>query len=211
MGTLIDLTEKKFGFLTAKIYLKEISKWLCFCECGETTLVTSKNLRSGNTISCGCYKSNLVSKKNSTHGLSNTREYEIWCGVIKRCKNKKSSSYQRYGGAGIRVCNRWLKFENFFADMGKPPTNKHTIDRIDSDGDYEPANCRWATRSEQNRNKSNCIYFDIYGVRMTVAETARYFKVDKSFIHSRLKKGILKKQIVEDILLRIKSRKDSNK
>lgn len=95
-----------------------------------------------------------ASEANTTHGMSKTKVYRAWCSMKRRCYGVNTDCYDRYGGRGIEVCQRWLRsFENFYIDMGSPPTGKHSVDRIDNDGDYTPRNCRWATPTEQSRNR----------------------------------------------------------
>jgi hypothetical protein len=139
-----------------------IRRMLCKCDCGSEIEVSVPDLKSGNTISCGCWKIEATKRANSTHGMSisvdrgrkATTEYQIWHGMIQRCEHPKNGSYQWYGARGIRVCERWrCSFEAFFSDMGPRPSLDHSIDRIERDGDYEPGNCRWATGKEQFSNQ----------------------------------------------------------
>lgn len=123
------------------------------CFCGKTFRADMDNVKSNNTMSCGCYKQKLSVVLNTTHGMTNHKIHGIWCDIIKRCTNKKRESYKNYGGRGITVCDRWLhSFENFRDDMLPTWEEGLTIDRINNDGNYEPSNCRWVGRSTQSRN-----------------------------------------------------------
>lgn len=122
--------------------------WICLCDCGARTSVIGKDLRSGNTKSCGHRKGGVT-----THGESKTRQYGVWASMKNRCNNITVKNYAAYGGRGISVCQRWLeKYENFLTDMGPCPEGL-TLDRIDNDGNYEPKNCRWSTPKEQAQNR----------------------------------------------------------
>lgn len=169
MSRLIDLQGNKFGELTV-VSLNEkggkgkSSTWVCLCSCGKSKIINSSQLRRGRTKSCG----HLVGKKskgnpylcNKIHGHSvdgilkngKSLEYSSWSSMRQRCNNKKHAKWKDYGGRGIQVCKRWNDFRKFFEDMGTRPPNM-TLDRIDVNGNYEPSNCRWATKSEQERNK----------------------------------------------------------
>jgi hypothetical protein len=126
-------------------------RWLCRCDCGALTIVASSNLRNGHIRSCGCLKKG--SRNAVTHGREGTTEYNSWRSMLRRCRNPKAANYRFYGGRGVTVCERWLSFEGFFADMGEKPSARHSLDRINTYGNYEPSNCRWATPSEQASNR----------------------------------------------------------
>lgn len=132
--------------------------WLCRCDCGTESRVTGGRLRRGESQSCGCAKPAACAAANIKHGDSArgrlTTEYRTWSNMIDRCERVSNKQFRDWGGRGIKVCPRWREsFAAFLADMGRKPSPDHSIDRINNDGNYEPGNCRWATRLEQNRNK----------------------------------------------------------
>lgn len=155
----LDLTGRRFGRLIVAERMSRINRgtrWDCLCDCGKHITVYAHNLASGCTSSCGCLQREARAAR-ATHGQyrnnSVSPEIKAWEKMRERCLNPKDISYKNYGGRGITVCKRWLSFDNFLSDMGKRPSPKHSLDRINNDGIYEPSNCRWATRTEQNRNR----------------------------------------------------------
>lgn len=135
-------------------------KWRCLCSCGNTTVVVTDSLKRGATKSCGCIHSKQVADRNTKHGKSGTRLYNIWRGMKSRCYNENSTPYKYYGAKGVKVCDEWRNDFSSFADWSlangydpDKPRNECTIDRIDPSGDYSPDNCRWVSMSVQNSNK----------------------------------------------------------
>ncbi len=143
--------------------------WFCRCDCGQDAIMLQWNLTSGRSQSCGCGRSG----RPPTHGRSRSPEYHAWNGMITRCTNERSAAWANYGGRGISVCARWLaSFENFLADMGERPTSRHSVDRIDVNGHYEPSNCRWATMVQQANNRRGNRKLTALGETKTVSEWA---------------------------------------
>ena len=163
MPPLKDLSGMRFGRLLVICQAEsrnnsnqrnKCTRWNCVCDCGAQRTVFGSSLRGGLTTSCGCYHREVVAPMIlRTHGGSYTGEYSSWKHMRRRCDSPKEHGFKTHGGRGIKVCARWIdSFVNFLEDMGPKPTPKHSIDRIDNDGHYEPSNCRWATAKQQQEN-----------------------------------------------------------
>lgn len=187
-----DISGKRFGRLTAIKYIgKSKGKqtlWECKCDCGNIAIVHQQNLKSGHTSSCGCYNSEVASEREKEHGQSGSRLYNIWHDMIYRCCNSNHRSYKDYGGKGIIVCNEWKDdfeaFRNWAIENGYK--ENLSIDRIDSNKNYCPENCRWATNIQQANNTSRNLVFTVDGRTDTLANLCRKYDIPYSLAHSRV-------------------------
>ena len=159
-----NLIGRKFHHLT--ILSSEGGNSMCLCDCGNVKKMGTSELTSGRCKTCGCGRPEFFGAKGDIHHPL----FRLWKGMIRRCKSKTRREFHNYGGRGIKVCDRWLVLENFVADMGPRPSPKHSVDRIDNDGNYEPSNCRWATVREQALNKRTTKRYTFRGESLTISE-----------------------------------------
>ena len=186
----VELIGQKFGKLLVFEKSKERTKngavlWLCSCECGNTRLAIAGNLLVGTATSCGCesYETRKL------HGMTKTKTFKSWESMKQRCLNTNAPDYPSYGGRGISICRSWvISFNNFLEDMGERPENM-TLDRKNVNGNYEPINCRWATRSEQQRNKTNSLLIEWEGITQGAADWADLVQLPSKIICERIRSG----------------------
>jgi hypothetical protein len=173
--------------------VKRHSFWLCACACGNTKAVRQDSLRNGITASCGCLARERTRARTRKHGMAGHNrppEYDAWAHMIRRCYTPTTKAFEHYGGRGITVCQRWRdSFEAFLADMGPRPSAKHSLDRINNDGNYEPSNCRWATTDEQARNTRRNVKVTFRGETKTVAEWGRALGFPREVLRRRIAVG----------------------
>lgn len=163
MTMAVDLIDDRFGRLVVVERVASRngkSYWRCDCDCGASVVVCAANLRNGSIKSCSCLKAERARVLRLVHGDKRTKtgkiapEWKAWDGMIQRCENSKNASFERYGARGIKVCQRWRdNYQAFLQDVGRKPSPKHSLDRINNDGDYEPNNVRWATAKQQANNR----------------------------------------------------------
>jgi len=183
-----DITGQRFHRLTA---IRQVgndrsgsARWLFACDCGKETTTLATHARSGHTRSCGC----LWRESTTKHGESRSTEHQTWRGMHARCTDPSATGWSMYGARGIKVCDRWSSFDNFLADMGRKPSPELTLDRIDSNGDYEPGNCRWATLEQQSTNRRDNLHLTYQGRTQTLSQWAREIGITRSGLHYRLKR-----------------------
>lgn len=194
----LDLTGQRFGALVVKEIDKSTTyrkvRWLCNCDCGATHCASTSSLRGGKVASCGCTKAARISAARTIHGDSRSSkpraaEYVVWCQIKGRCTNSSLPGYKHYGARGITLCDRWLQYENFIADMGRRPSPKHTIERKNGKLGYSPDNCVWATRDVQNNNTSRNHRLVYKGKDLTLAQWAKLRRLKPTTLRMRLKVG----------------------
>ncbi len=196
MSRPLDIVGQKWGRLTAVRWTGRNREgrlgqsgqiWLFSCECGGEVEVIPYAVKTGNTHSCGCLRKESTSRTFKKHGMSNSKENKTWRAMHSRCStDPESADYEYYAARGISVCERWNDFNNFLADVGMCPDPTYSIDRIDNNGNYEPSNCRWASKEEQCRNTSRNRYLTLNGRTQLLVDWARELKTDQSVIRGRI-------------------------
>jgi len=195
-----EMIGRRFGRLVVKgIHekKKKYTKFRCLCDCGQEKVVIGYNLRNDHTKSCGCLRKEVATTTNTTHGLSKSRFYQCWRDMNDRTSRLDNESYENYGGRGISVCDEWKQFEGFMKDMHESyleHSREHgeldtTLDRIDTNGDYSLANCRWATNKVQSSNRRSNKKQMVDGVIMTAKEISEKYGISYSAIIHRINRG----------------------
>jgi len=184
-----DLTGQVFGRLTVLAYAgaspSGAQRWLCGCDCGRQKVVQGGHLKNGSIRDCSCRKNAASAQRATKHGQHGVPEYIVWKGIRARCHNLREPAYSNYGGRGIKVCDRWDHFEKFLADMGKRPSQRHTLERKNNHGPYSPENCIWADRQVQARNTRRNRYITANGETLLLCQWAERLGVRASVIVNR--------------------------
>jgi len=184
-----NLMGKKFGSLTViENITKERSRWLCRCDCGNTHEAYAFQLLNGKSDNCGCLTGAKSSVSHAIHGMSGSPLHRTWSGMRQRCLNPNNDRWDSYGGRGIKICDRWLSFENFYADMGDRPADT-SLDRIDNDKGYFPANCKWSSRQQQQNNMRSNVIISYNGEARTLANWASHLNLDEGMLRARYVRG----------------------
>jgi hypothetical protein len=207
----VDLTNRRFGNLVALECIGRSGggkiSWKCQCDCGSVTCTRTSRLLSGHTRSCGCLSGTSLKSRTGRVSLykQHQREFRSWQAMRSRCLNESSDNFRLYGGRGITICEEWDSFETFLIDMGPRPDG-HTLDRIDVNGNYNKSNCRWATPSQQSRNRRVNRYVEYNGERLCVAELAERVGMNANTLYIRLDDGLSIDGAVEEGRRRPKSK-----
>lgn len=192
----------RFGRLTVlrdapdvRTATRRIRRVAVACDCGKEFETELSSVVTGRSTSCGCARNEVCGAKiaaiSRTHGMKSSPEYYVWTSMKQRCLNPKVRNFNQYGGRGITVCPRWNgSFEAFFEDMGPRPSDQHSIDRIDNDGSYEPSNCAWKVKADQDRNRRSNIMVSVDGVEMVLIDACAVLGVDYNRTRRRLKQGL---------------------
>ena len=201
LSGFIDLSGQRFGRWTvlerADDYIRKDGKkdtcYKCLCDCGNEKIIRARYLTCGNSKSCGCYRSEYERNRMTTHGMTNTRIFKIWDGMINRCRNKRENT-KHWNGKGINVCDEWQGnngFINFYNwSMANGYEDSLTIDRKDGDKDYCPENCRWVDYYTQNNNSSQNRFICYKGQKKTIGELAREYGLKYKTLYSRINNGM---------------------
>ena len=208
---LKNLIGQKFGRLTVIERAENKGKytaWKCRCDCGNEVIVSSNSLgrKKNFTRSCGCLKTG-----HTTHGMTRTKIYRVWAGMVQRCNNPNAENYARYGGIGITVCEQWLSFENFYTDISKLPhfgEEGYTLDRIDNSKGYEPSNIRFATAKEQVNNRRNNILVEYECEEITLKELSEKINIPYHILFKRWHKGDRGERLIRPIESRCSHKKN---
>ena len=193
MKRIIVNKNDKYNYLTfiEKTELKSsqndyLGKWIC--DCGKEVLLVNSKVLSGHTKSCGCFKSKVLIKRLTTHNKCYSSEYKTWQHIKERCNNPLNKNYNHYGGRGIIICDEWRdSFETFINDMGVKPTIKHSIDRIDNNGNYCKENCKWSTQIEQVKNRRTTIVVELDDQKLCLKDACKIsgIKYENTLKHFR--------------------------
>lgn len=186
------LKQAGFSFKTSHGYSRSA---VFICECGQRLVTTVSNVQSGRSQSCGCLMMQRIREANTTHGRRQSNLYGIWTGMKSRCENKNNPAWDRYGGRGITVCERWKSFECFLVDMGEPEGDM-SLDRIDNDRGYSLDNCRWATVTEQSRNRRSNVKMTVGEKTMCIAEWSEETGINSATLRRRIKNGWSPEEVV---------------
>ena len=210
-GRAKSLVGKTFSLLTVLRRERSIGRkpaWLCRCVCGEEVVVVGERLKNGTRKACARNGHFWITTLPPSLAALHPNEYNIWQKMRERCKNPRRKGWNRYGGRGIKVCERWNEFRNFFEDMGERPSLKHSLDRHpNNDGNYEPGNCRWATAVQQRRNSSNNVYVEYQGERLLLIELMERLGLNYGVVKGRIVNGWnLEDALVTPVRKRIKNR-----